>query len=252
MSPSAKLPPYRVLAEPELAFDGGRPDAVHTHPLRGLVAFGPYSRQAQTILGNTIRIATIGPPGTYANVGKLLAAFRDPQTARERPQYLPKFPGIRSTFKVDIGPAPAAAHLELPTNLEEFGEDGPIGNRVAAAVAAHLRRLSTVTHSFDVVVVHLPDAWSQAFEDADDFDLHDAIKGVGADLGIPTQVLNDHPWNYYCRASVAWRLSIALYTKAGGTPWKLAPVPEMQDTAYIGLAYARRGNPTEGRYVTLL
>jgi hypothetical protein len=250
MNLSAKLPPYRVLTEPELAFDGGRPEAVHTHPLRGLLAFGPYSRQAQLLLSDTIRIATIGPPGTYANVGRLLAAFRTSQTARERPQYLPEFPGIHRTFRVDIGPAPAEAHLELPASLDAFDGHGPIGARVAAMVAAHLRRLATMSGTFDVIAIHLPDAWSDAFEDADDFDLHDAIKGVGADLGIPTQILNDDPWNYDCRASVAWRLSIALYTKAGGTPWKLAPTLGMEDTAYIGLAYARRGNPEEGRYVT--
>lgn len=250
MNSSAKLPPYRVLPEPELAFDGGRPGATHAHPLHGLLAFGPYSSHARTLLGDTIRIATIGPPGTRENVGRLLTAFRNPQSARERTQYLPDFPGIRSVLKVDIGPAPASAHLELPADLEGFSGNGPIGEQVATAVAAHLRRLETMADSFDVVVVHLPDAWSPAFEGAEDFNLHDAIKGVGAGLSLSTQVVNDHPWEYRCRASVAWRLTIALYAKAGGTPWKLMPTPDMQDAAYIGLAYARRGDPTEGRYVT--
>jgi hypothetical protein len=46
-------------------------------------------------------------------------------------------------------------------------------------------------------------------------------------------------------------MSIALYVKAGGIPWKLAPlngVPE--GTAYIGLAYALRGNAREAHFVT--
>jgi hypothetical protein len=250
MPSTAKLPPYRVLPEPELAFDGGRSDAIHTHPLRGLLAFGPYSRQAQTLLGNTIRIATIGPPGTYAKVGQLLSAFRAPQQARERRPYLPDFPGIQQALKIDIAPAPNGAHLELPASLDGFHGSDPIGAQVAAAVSTRLRHLAAAPLEFDLVIVHLPNAWESAFEDADDFNLHDAIKGVGAALGIPTQVLNDNSWTYHCRASVAWRLSIALYTKAGGTPWKLADTQEAQDTAYIGLAYARRGNLTEGRYVT--
>jgi hypothetical protein len=180
-----------------------------------------------------------------------LVAFRDPQAVNERREYLPEFPGIRAALRVDIQPAPKAAHLELPASLDKFPGRGAIGQRVAHEVATHLRRLATLADSFDVVAVHLPDTWSEAFKNAeDDFDLHDAIKGVGAELGLPTQLLNDDPWTYRCRASVAWRLTIALYTKAGCTPWKLAANPDNEDTVFIGLAYARRGDPTEGRFVT--
>jgi hypothetical protein len=251
MNASAQLTPYRVLEEPKLAFDGGRPDAIHTHPLRGLLTFGPHSRHAQAFLGGSIRIATIGPPGTYFKIGKLLSAFRDAQPAKERKQYLPEFPGIRQVFGVDIAPAPSAAHLEIPGVLDFFEGEGHIGHRVAIAIGNALRQLAAQINEFDVVAIHLPESWSPAFTDAEtDFDLHDTIKGVGADLGIATQILNDDPWNYHCRASVAWRLTIALYTKSGGTPWKLAQTPAMADTAYVGLAYARRGNPSEGRFVT--
>lgn len=50
---------------------------------------------------------------------------------------------------------------------------------------------------------------------------------------------------------MAWRLAIALYVKAGGIPWKLARVRGVHDdTAYIGLAYALRGDQREAHYVT--
>jgi hypothetical protein len=46
-------------------------------------------------------------------------------------------------------------------------------------------------------------------------------------------------------------MSIALYVKAGGVPWKLAPLPGVPNgTAYIGLAYALRGNARDAHYVT--
>ena len=46
-----------------------------------------------------------------------------------------------------------------------------------------------------------------------------------------------------------WRLGIALYSKAGGIPWKLAGSDP--DTAYVGLSYALRSDNTgQVRFVT--
>jgi len=111
-------------------------------------------------------------------------------------------------------------------------------------------RLSLVRDQFDVLMVYLPDSWQSAFR-APGFDAHDALKALGASHGIPTQVINDRVFSFSSKASLAWRLSIALYVKAGGIPWKLAPLPGVPDnTAYIGLAYALRGNPKDAHYVT--
>jgi hypothetical protein len=76
---------------------------------------------------------------------------------------------------------------------------------------------------------------------------------MGATYEIPTQVLNDRVFTYAktYAANVSWRLSIALYVKAGGIPWKLAPISSVPDgTAYIGLAYALRSTGNETHYVT--
>ncbi|MEC7291151.1 MAG: SIR2 family protein, partial [Pseudomonadota bacterium] len=54
---------------------------------------------------------------------------------------------------------------------------------------------------------------------------------------------------YPHKASVMWRIGLALYAKAGGVPWKLADSDP--DTAYIGISYAVR--PVESdkpRFVT--
>jgi hypothetical protein len=212
MTVPSVLPPYRVLEEPRLLFDGG---AEETHPLRGLIEHGPYSASAaRQLLDGHLRVATIGPPGTYQYVGRLLAAFRSPQAVSERRDYLPPYPGFTQVLRtVQLAAAPTRCHLEMPGELAHFTGEGKIGRRVAAAVAAQMRILAQHQDSFDVVAVYLPERWRPAFTDEDDFDLHDAIKAVGAHLSIPTQVLNDDPWTYRCRASVAWRLTIALYTQ---------------------------------------
>lgn len=46
-------------------------------------------------------------------------------------------------------------------------------------------------------------------------------------------------------------MSIALYVKAGGSPWRLGPLVGLPaESAYIGLSYALRGDPQEAHFVT--
>jgi hypothetical protein len=111
-------------------------------------------------------------------------------------------------------------------------------------------RLSAVRDQFDVAAVHFPDAW-MAHLRTKEFDAHDELKTLGAHFGIPTQVINDRAITFGLKSSLSWRLSIALYAKAGGTPWKLARMPGVpDDTAYIGLAYAIRRASEEAHFVT--
>jgi len=53
--------------------------------------------------------------------------------------------------------------------------------------------------------------------------------------GVRTPFLNDRSIQYPDRCSVAWRLGIAFYAKAGRVPWRL--LPTITDTAYVGLSY---------------
>jgi hypothetical protein len=89
--------------------------------------------------------------------------------------------------------------------------------------------LETRRHEFDVLLILLPDRWSAGFWGGpdEDFDLHDYLKAITAARAIPMQIVQEgRALQYSCRCSVMWRLSIAMYTKAGGVPWKLADAPE--------------------------
>lgn len=246
---ASRLPPFSLLDEPELSFD---PEDIQrdVNPLRGLLQHGPYSAGTFSIYRPEIRLATIAPASGWNGLRKLVNTLRSTHTPRDRKEYVPDFGGFESTFGVPIVAAPPMAHIKLDNDLSALGQSGSSSERLAQALGSAIDRLNIVRDQFDVVLVHLPEAWRTASR-APDFDAHDALKAMGAAKGIPTQVINDRAIAFDFKASLAWRLSIALYVKAGGVPWKLAPIPgSPEDTAFIGLAYALRGDPSEAHYVT--
>jgi hypothetical protein len=243
---STKLPPHRVLPEPILAFNASASNAEHIHPLRGLVKFGPHSRDTFATFRPAVRVATITPADSQTRVFEFLKSLQAQHDPRERIGYLPVFPGFNEVFGVQVHGAVSDAHVKLAPTLVDDAQDKPAA--LAGAIRHALDRLQAFRDEFDVVAIHVPDHWSAGFEDLDTgFDLHDEIKSIAAVSGVPTQFLQDRALTYFDRCSVAWRLGIALYAKAGGTPWRL--VPAMTDTAYVGLSYAIRGG-TRDRFVT--
>lgn len=247
---AAKLAPFALLDEPNLTFSAGDVRATDVHPLRGLARFGPYTSAAFKPYTPRLRIATISPTSGWIKVGDLMRTLIGPHEPGDRKEYVPRYPGFERVFGIPLIAAPPAAHIKWANEVSALGSSGPLEMRWFAAMSDALRRLALVRDQFDVVVVYLPDAWAPALR-TQTFDGHDALKALGAQLGIPTQVVNDRAFSFPYKASLAWRLSIALYVKAGGIPWKLAPLEGVPaGTAYIGLAYALRGDPQTAHYVT--
>jgi hypothetical protein len=155
---------------------------------------------------------------------------------------------------VRLVPAAATAVIELPGVVEEEMTRAASPHLVLAErIAQGLRRLGAVRHEFDVAAIYLPERWAAGFygPEGDDFDLHAFIKATAAAQRIPTQLLREgRVLRYRCRASVAWRLGIAFYTKAGGTPWRLSDIE--QETAFVGIGYRLREGGGNGgrRFVT--
>lgn len=179
-----------------------------------------------------------------------MLSLRDSHNPSDRSEYVPVYPGFEALFHVALEAAPRGGHVKWPEHLHLLPGDGEPQARLFLAMEAALRRLETVRNEFDVVLVHFPDSWSSATH-GKFFDAHDALKSLGAKYNIPTQVLNDRAFTFPYKASLAWRLATALYVKAAGTPWKLAPLKGVPaDTAYIGLAYALRGDQRDAHYVT--
>lgn len=253
MTDVAALPGFGRLVEPYLAFHPERPNDRHRHPLQGLIEFGPYSRSTINEVMDPIRVAMIGPKGQLGRLQQLLRELEQQHQPRERQQYLPAFPGFSRIFGLRVVAAEPAARIELPDSLGDQVKNAEKPHLVVAeAITRALSVLAGQRDAFDVVLIYLPDAWEPAFEGGpgEDFDLHDYVKAVTASRHIPSQmIVEGSALAYRCRASVGWRLGIALYCKAGGTPWKLAYGPT--ETAYVGLSYALVGREDGGtRFVT--
>lgn len=247
---ASKLPPFTLLDEPLLSFSASDDRQVDVHPLRGLVNFGPYSKGSFGGYTSHVRIATVGPESAYRRRGELMSSLRESYRPSDRSEYVPPYPGFEALFRVKLEAAARGAHVKWPDSVSQLSGDGDPPARLFQAMEGALRRLETMRNEFDVVLVHFPDSWASATR-TKFFDAHDALKAIGAKYNIPTQVLNDRVFTFNFKASLAWRLATALYVKAAGTPWKLAPLKGVPDgTAYIGLAYALRGDQRDAHYVT--
>lgn len=238
------------LPEPELSFHSTQESNRSPHPLRGLLEYGPYSAGW---MPNPIRVATLSPAGERQILYDFLKDLKSKHFPRERRDYLPDWNGFQGVFGIHVQPALRGCHIELDDQTEiNLKHSSTSHVFLAETLTRAIHRLGLQRNDFEVLFIYLPRRWESSFVGAsgEDFDLHDYLKAATALRGIPVQLVReDKALAYPCRASVMWRIGLALYVKAGGIPWKLAEAES--ETAYIGISYALRPVTTQqSRFVT--
>lgn len=216
---SSEVGPHIWLPEPRLSFHPDRPSDVDIHPLRGLLN-GPYSAG---LVPDPIRVATIAPAGESQQLYDFMKELNSSFEPHERKDYLPKWPGFSTVFSVHMRGASRPCHIQLDADVDRDIEASSTPHLVIAdRLTRAIQALDARRAEFDVLFIYIPVRWQAGYvgTEADDFDLHDHLKAMTAARGLPVQLVReDRALAYPDRASVMWRIGLALYAKAGGVPW---------------------------------
>lgn len=207
------------------------------HPMRGLINNGPIDLPLYAkLFSSSIKLGVICPKGFEQKFYSFICGLNLRSEARHNPDYLISFPGFFEAFKtgVDI-PAPASANwvdIEATKGQNEVDAIRRFCDQIT-------RRIDQISTNVDVVLIYIPkefEVYTAVSDGFLKFDLHDHVKAFAAQKQIATQFIREKTIESDLNCQIMWALSLAIYVKAGRTPWTISGI--QPDTAFAGIGYS--------------
>ncbi|WP_298529452.1 SIR2 family protein [uncultured Christiangramia sp.] len=232
---------YAKLNEPKIFFHHSDTSKKLIRPLEGLKFFGPLD-ESYELTNSKINLAIVSPEFGFQIVKNHLESLLQQIDPRSEKEYLSKYPGFGKVYKKQlIIPDRPDNDFVILINNQEIAKSNAI--QFYEIAKSKIDKLAERNTEIDCVIIYIPDSWKNFRELKNKqtyFDLHDSLKIYGVKKGLKIQFIEDKSINYFDQAKIRWWLSLGIYVKANGTPWRIEP--DENETAFVGLSYAVRNS----------
>lgn len=234
---------YSKVKEPLIYFHHQDETKQSIHPINGLKVLGPIDQSFDAIgINSKITLALIAPDIGFKKVKSHLESLLNSASPSTEKEYLKEYPGFYNVYKKHLViPSSVQNEFVITIDNQKVKQYSPI--QFYELIKTKIDKLSLKNTEIDCVVVYIPDYWANFREFKNEltyFDLHDSLKLYGIKKGLRLQFIEDKSINYNDQAKVKWWLSLSIYVKSNGTPWKVKT--DNTETAFVGLGYAIRQN----------
>jgi hypothetical protein len=234
---------YAKVKEPIIYFHHQDETKQSIHPINGLKILGPLEESfGANGIASKITLAIISPDTGFERVKTHLESLLNSVSPTTEKEYLKDFPGFDEVYKKHLViPNSIQNQFVVCINSQEIKQYSAI--QFYELIKSKIDNLSTRSTEIDCVIIYIPDAWKNFRELKNEqtyFDLHDSLKLYGVKKGLRLQFIEDKSITYKDQAKIKWWLSLGIYVKSNGTPWKVKT--DNTETAFVGLGYAIRQN----------
>jgi len=223
------------LKEPQLQFSTGSHNLA-IDPRFGLATFHPLDYNTGRRDFSSVDIGVLAKEDEIGAVFNLLNRLNN--------NFEPKRKGSKVGYKG------FEKNYKIPINIPEIREDrvisitnseinGIIGRECAfeniiRLYNSKIQQYVDDNRARDVLVLQMPEIFEKYFKfNYEDLRAH--IKALCAKKHVYTQILTKASFRPFDMCDNMWNLSLGLYVKAGGVPWKLESGEE--NTCFIGIAF---------------